>query len=343
MRIQLDVLVWRGTIAESHHRVQAVACTPAAEVALETDAAATVTSFRSSAKPFQCLPLVERGHADRWGFSDEQLAVMCASHTGSEYHVRLVTGILERIGLGAEDLACGYHPPLDPVSRAALEREPERRSKLYNNCSGKHAGMLCLARSEGWPVAGYATADHPLQRLMKDTVAEMAGVPAATLSTGVDGCGAVTFGLPIAAMARAFARLGTARSGGDAREAALARIRSAMVRYPLTVSGAGELTARLMQIGGGRIVAKGGAEGLQCLALPERRLGLVLKAEDGAARAMGPAVAAVLDLLDVLDGEARAAMEEFRRPVVRNCAGDEVGSLEATIRQLAPAHAPGGA
>lgn len=342
MRIQLDVLVWRGSIVESRHRVQAIACSPDAGVLLATEAADLATSFRSSAKPFQCLPLVERGHADRWGFSDEQLAVMCASHTGSDDHLALVTGILERIGFGAADLACGWHMPKDPASRERLERDPALRSKLYNNCSGKHAGMLCMARSEGWPARGYETVDHPLQRVIRDTVAELAGVPAGTLAVGVDGCGAATFGLPIAGMARAFARLGAARSGGDAREAALARIRAAMMRYPAVVGGAGELTTQLMEIGGGRILAKGGAEGLQCIALPQQRLGVTLKAEDGASRGLGPAAIAVLELLDALPGTAPPALDELRRPIVRNYAGAEVGFIEATVRHLAPAHAPGG-
>jgi len=342
MRIQLAVLAWRGPIVESRHRVQAIACTSDADVALETDGADLATSFRSSAKPFQCLPLLERGHADRWGFTDEQVAVMCASHTGSAHHLRLVTEILERIGLGADDLACGWHLPRDPASRERLERDPAQRSRLYNNCSGKHAGMLCMARSEGWPVRGYATAEHPLQRLIRDTVAELAGVPASTLAIGVDGCGAATFGLPIAGMARAFARLGAARSGGDPRDAALARIRSAMIRYPVAVGGEGELSTQLMEIGAGRILAKGGAEGLLCVALPQQRLGITLKAEDGASRGLGPAAVAVLELLDALPETAPADLDELRRPIVRNYAGDEVGYIEATVRHLAPAHAPGG-
>jgi L-asparaginase II len=336
MRIQLDALVWRGAIAESRHRLQAVACTPAGDIALETEGANLVTSFRSSAKPFQCLPLVERGHADRWGFTDEHIALMCASHTGSEYHLNLVREILDRIGLAAEDLACAFHLPSDPASRESLERNPGSRSKLYNNCSGKHAGMLCLALSEGWPVRGYAEAGHPLKRLMQETVADLAGVPAPTLVTGVDGCGAVTFGMPIAAMARAWARLGAASAGGDAREAALTRIRSTMTRYPVAVGGEGELTTRLMQVTGGRVTAKGGAEGLQCLTVPERRLGVVVKAEDGAMRGLGPAVLAVLEELKVWLPDDAGAVETLRRPLIRNYAGDEVGYLEATVRHLAP-------
>lgn len=334
MRIQLEVHVWRGTIAESRHRIQAVLCTPQGETVLESGDPGLVTSFRSSAKPFQALPLVERGHFDALRLGDEHLAIMCASHTGSAYHLGLVREILARGRVSARDLACGFHVPQDPESRVRLERHPRQRSRLYNNCSGKHAGMLCLARAEGWPIRGYDHVDHPLQQLMKETIASLAGVPSGTLGVGIDGCGAATFGLPLTAIARSWARLAVADPAGDPREAALARIRQAMSRHPVAVGGEGELSTQLMQISGGRWTAKGGAEGLQCLAIPERGLGLVLKAEDGQARGLGPATCAVLDTLG-LWGEGEAAQAEaIRRPTLRNHAGAEVGRLEAAVRHL---------
>jgi L-asparaginase II len=259
---------------------------------------------------------------------------MCASHTGSVYHLGLVRQILQRIGSAARDLACGYHLPLDPTSRAHLETHPRQRSKLYNNCSGKHAGMLCLARSEGWPIRGYDHADHPLQQLMKDTIASLSGVPGSSMTTGVDGCGATTFGMPLDAMARAWARLAVAPRGEDARETSLARIRRAMSRHPVAVGGKGELTTDLIRASGGRWAAKGGAEGLQCLAIPERGLGIVLKAEDGNARGLGAATYAVIDALGLWTEKGRAAAAGLRRPVIRNHAGAEVGHLEATVRHL---------
>ena len=149
MRALIEVVVRRGDIPESRHRVQAALSNPGGALEAETAEPHLITTFRSAAKPFQLLPLVERGHAERWRWSDEELAVMAASHTGSAYHVRQVTGILERLGLSPAHLACGYHEPLDPESRVLLAADPGARSPLYNNCSGKHAGMLCLALSEG--------------------------------------------------------------------------------------------------------------------------------------------------------------------------------------------------
>ena len=339
MRLQIDVIAWRGRIRESRHRVQAAVCDVAGRLELETAEPAAVTTFRSAAKPFQLLPLVERGHADRWGWTEEQLAVMAASHTGSPAHVALVTGILARLGLDDRALACGFHEPLDPVSLQRLESHPEERSALYNNCSGKHAGMLCLALSEGWPTEGYQHATHPVQELMKRTVAECCGVAAESMETAIDGCSVPVFGLSLAAMARGYARLAAATDEGDARTRALARIRRAMCTYPRAVGGEGRFSTVLMERTGGRLVAKGGAEGLECVGLPARRLGVTLKSEDGGARALAPATIALLEHLEELTEAERAGLAPSRRPVVTNHAGLEVGALEAVIQ--VPATAPG--
>ncbi len=335
MRLQIDVIVWRGGIAESRHRMQAAVSDPEGRAEAGTEQCGTVTTFRSAAKPFQLLPLVERSHADRWGWSDEQLAVMAASHTGSPEHIALVSGILDRLGLAERDLACGYHEPLDPTSLDHVRAHPAARSSVYNNCSGKHAGMLCLSLSEGWPLEGYHRPEHPVQQLMARTVAEVCGVETDTLGIAVDGCNVPVFGLPLTAMARGYARLAAATPQGDARAVALDRIRRAMCAHPKAVGGDGRFSTMLMQRTGGRLLAKGGAEGLECVGLPSRRLGLALKCEDGQARGLAPATLGLLEHLGELSDEERSGLEGSRRPVVMNHAGVEVGALEAVIRVLA--------
>jgi L-asparaginase II len=341
MRLQIEVIVWRGRIRESRHRVQAAVCDVSGRLEAGTGEPETVTTFRSAAKPFQLLPLVERGHADRWGWSEPELAVMAASHTGSPAHVELVAGILGRLGLSAGDLACGFHEPLDPASLEHLRSHPETRSALYNNCSGKHAGMLCLARSEGWPTEGYQRAEHQVQELMKRTVAEVCGVAAESMETAIDGCSVPVFSLPLLAMARGYARLAAATGEGDARTRALDRIRRAMCAHPWAVGGEGRFSTVLMQKTGGRLVAKGGAEGLECVGLPQRALGIALKSEDGAARGLAPATVALLEQLEVLTAAERSALSASRRPVVMNHAGLEVGALEAVV-QVPAAAGPAG-
>jgi L-asparaginase II len=334
MRFQLEVVVWRGSVAESRHRVEAAVSDAQGSLRATTERPLQVTTFRSAAKPFQLLPLVERGHADRLGLGEEHLAVMAASHTGSPHHVALVREILDRLGLSDRDLRCGFHEPLDPESQEVLKSQPERRSPLYNNCSGKHAGMLALARSEGWPVDAYHRAEHPVQRLMRVTVAESCGLAPETVATAVDGCNVVVFAVPLAAMARAYAVLAGARLDAGGREGALGRIRDAMRAYPRTVGGSGRFSTVLMERAGGTVVAKGGAEGLECAGWVPRGLGLAVKVTDGAARAVGPATVAVLDALGVLDEQTRAGLAAERTPVLKNHSGADVGKLEPVLEVL---------
>ena len=335
MRLEIDVVVRRGRIAESLHRIQAAVSDSAGRPVAGTDGAGRVTTFRSAAKPFQLLPLVERGHAERWRLSDEELAIMSGSHTGSPYHVALVRGLLERFEVTDRQLACGYHEPPDPESAAHLLTHPEERSPVYNNCSAKHAGMLGLARSEGWPLEGYERASHPVQQLMRRTVAEVCGMSADQVEIAVDGCGVSVFGLPLAAMARGYAVFAAADPKAGDRERALDRIRRAMQRYPQAVGGPGRFSTALMEAGAGRWVAKGGAEGLECVGIPARGWGVAAKCEDGQSRGVAPAVIALLSQLGEIEPAALERMREMRRPVIRNHAGLEVGSLEASVRVLA--------
>jgi len=343
MRLQIEVVVRRGAIAESRHHIQAVACDAAGRALAATDGAGHVTTFRSAAKPFQLLPFVERGYAERWLLSDEELAIMAGSHTGSPYHVGLVRGILERLALTEQQLACGYHDPVDPESHARLAAHPELRSPVYNNCSAKHAGMLGLARAEGWTLEGYERAAHPVQQLMRRTVAEVCGMSPEAVEVAVDGCGVSVFGVPLTAMARGYATFAAARPEDGARAGALERIRRAMQSFPQAVGGQARFSTALMEAGGGRWVAKGGAEGLECAGIPSRGLGIAVKCEDGQSRGVAPALIGLLAQLGEIEPAELERMREMRRPVIRNYAGLEVGSLEAYLRVLPSATAGVGA
>jgi L-asparaginase II len=336
MRLSLAVHVLRGEILESRHRCEAAVCDVEGRLHAGTDDSGRVTTLRSSAKPFQLLALVERGGAERWGFGDEQLAVMAASHTGSAYHRALVAGILERLGLEARHLACGYHDPMDPESLAEVRLDPGRRSPIYNNCSGKHAAMLALARSEDWPVEGYERPEHPVQQAVRRVMVDLFGGSGVELQTATDDCGVPVFATSLPVMARLYARLAAANEDGEPRELALHRIRMAMTTYPNAVGGAQRFSTRLMDVLRGRVVAKGGAEGLECIGLLGRGLGLVVKCEDGANRAAGPAAIALLDQLGVLQETDRMQLESLRAPRLRNHSGLEVGRLEVQVEVATP-------
>jgi len=278
------VAVYRGGTRESLHRVHAVAVRDGELVDSRGDPA-LVTFLRSSAKPLQALPLARTcPDLDR-----AELAIACASHRAEPVQLDAVRRLLDRAGAGADDLECG----------AQEGRGPER---IRHNCSGKHAGFLLVCRERGWPTCGYRLPDHPLQEELAGIVAEAAGAEPATAT---DGCGVVTFALPLERMARAFA--------GLARLEGAERVIQAMRARPELVGGDGSLDTELMRARPGWI-AKGGAEGLLCVAAPDG-LGVVLKAEDGNSRPLGPALA---DFLGI---------GEFERVAVTNSRGEEVGEV----------------
>jgi L-asparaginase II len=348
MRLQAEVIVLRGDIAESRHQVQSVAVDRAGTIAAATRDPDRVTSFRSAAKPFQLLPFVERGHADRLGWGERELAIMAASHSGSREHLALVRALLARIGLDASHLACGYHDPMDAESLADVRRDPSLQDALYNNCSGKHAGMLAFAQAEGWPVAGYERRDHPLQQLLLRTVAECCGVRPESVALGIDGCSVPVFGLPLVHMARGYARIAEAWMRthppdgfpGDLRARTLQRIAQAMTAHPVLVEGRGRLATDVMRATGGRVLAKSGAEGLLLLADSGQGLGIAVKCEDGAMRALGPATVETLLVLGTLRPGETEALAEHRRPPVHDAAGHVVGRLEAVVTATAARDVP---
>jgi len=261
---------------------------------------------------------------------------MAASHTGSAYHRKLVTTILDRIELGPEHLACGYHDPIDSEALAEVRAHPERRSPLHNNCSGKHAGMLALALSEGKPVEGYERPEHIVQQLALRSVAEVCGLPPEEVLTGTDNCNVVVFGLPLASMARGYARLAAAMATGDERDHALHRIRTAMTTYPQAVGGATRFSTKLMESGRGHFVSKGGAEALECIGVAGQGIGIAIKVRDGSGRAIAPAAVALLEHLGMLPNGASDRLAASREPVLKSPIGREVGRLTASLEALSP-------
>lgn len=283
---------------------------------------------RSAIKPFQAMPLVDDGVVERFGLTDEELALCCASHSGQPRHVALAAGILERIGLDDDALACGPHAPFHGEAARALRAEGREPGRLHNNCSGKHAGMLALARARGWPVEGYHEAGHPVQERMLDEVSRWTGEPRDRIGAGVDGCGVVTFAVPLTGLATAFARLA---GGAAAGEAGAGRIVRSMTRHPFLVGGTGRLCTRLMEVTAGRILAKVGAEGVYGAAALDRGVGVALKARDGARRAAEAGLLGVLAARGLLTDDEMDALRPWARPVVRNTRDEAVGELRAVV------------
>jgi L-asparaginase II len=292
------VEVRRGAIVEARHRVHAVAVQAGRIVSAHGDPE-LVTHMRSSAKPLQALPLA-RARPD---LDDRELAIASASHLADQQQLDAVRSLLAKAGASEDDLECG--PVGDPPSR------------LRHNCSGKHAGMLVLARAHGWPPRGYRLPEHPVQRAMLAEVAAAGELEPATIPTAVDGCGVVTFALTLERMASAFARLERLDGGS--------RVAAAMRRHPDLVRGPAAADTRLMR-GLAGWVAKGGAEGLLCAAGPDG-VGVALKVEDGHMRATAPAAAALLAGLG-------HRVEELATAPVLNSRGERVGKIAALVSVL---------
>lgn len=328
----IKVTVTRGDLVESVHWVDAAVADADGNVLVAAGRPEAVTYWRSSAKPFQALPLVRRVLDGPDALAEEEIAVMCASHSGEEEHVRLVSSILVRFGLSESHLRCGAHPPHHEPSARNLWRAGESPRPIHNNCSGKHAGMLVHAKLLGADLDSYLDPGHPVQRLIIETVSAFSGIPVGDIGVGVDGCGAPVFALPLSGMATAYARLAAPEGRVDEASARAARIVAASMRQnPFFVAGTRRLCTALMEALAPQVVAKGGAEGVYCVGLLEKGWGVALKVRDGAARATGPAIIEILAGLGMLSRQAEVDLEEYRRPVVRNVAGREVGLIRAEL------------
>ena len=285
---------------------------------------------RSALKPLQALPFVRDGGPARFGYDRAQIALLCASHSGEARHVDAVRDMLARAGNRAEDLQCGTHAPGHYEVRGEVPPPPPY-TPLAHNCSGKHAGMLACCALHGWPKGDYLDAGHPLQRQIRTAVATFSGVAEGDLQVGIDGCSAPNYALPLAALARTYARLATAEAEDPDFGAAPATLRDAMVAFPEMVSGAGRPDAALMAAGRGDWVAKVGAEGVQAIGIASLGIGIAVKVADGAKRALLPAVVAVLDQLGLLDAARREALAPYVRPNLQNYRGIVTGAIQPVV------------
>lgn len=320
----------RGDVVESRHSVSAALVDTQGQLMAWVGDPELLTYFRSAAKPFQALPLVDDGAADAFGFSETELAICCASHSGEPAHVRTVRSILSRIGCGEEDLECGAHPPFHQPSAEALRAEGRAPSCIHNNCSGKHSGMLAWARHAGEETVGYPRADHPVQRRIRREIARWTGNPADELGTAIDGCGVITYAQPLNSMATAFARLVAAADHDSGSPAS--RVTRAMTGEPYYVAGTGRLSTQLMETTDGRILAKGGAEGIFCAGDSVGGWGLALKVEDGRKRGVGPAVIEFMAQAELLDESELSRLEDHHVWSLTNTRGEIVGMIRPAFR-----------
>jgi len=323
------VEAWRGPLVESRHRGAVAVARADGKLALSVGDIETPVFPRSAVKALQALALVETGAADRYGLSDEELALACASHSGEPAHLEGVCRMLAKAGLDASALACGPHWPIYQPAAFALAKT-DAPSALHNYCSGKHAGFLCLACAMGVDHVGYWRPEHPVQQKVRGVLEALTGTILGPEQCAVDGCSVPTWAIPLKNLACAFAKFSTGQGLPAEPAKAAVRLRAACTQNPWYVAGTGRFCTEIMKLLGSRAFVKTGAEGVFCGALPEQGLGIAIKCDDGAGRAAEVVMAAIIARFLPLDTAERVALTRFVNPALRNWNGIEVGALKVT-------------
>lgn len=314
--------VTRGGIVESRH-TGAIAVVDGQGRLIVSEGGIEAAIFpRSAIKAFQCLPVIESGAADRFGFTGEEVALACASHNGEPEHVRVARSMLKKAGNDEGLYECGAHWPSEIHAQHDVVRRGGEALQVHNNCSGKHAGMLALARQLGADPHDYVKRDHPVQRAIAAAIGKMCDCDSDNLPCGIDGCSVPTWAIPVRNIA-----LGFARFTNPANKAAL-RIIEAVRAHPFMVAGTRHFDTSLMQALP-RVFVKGGAEGVHCACVPHAGLGIALKCDDGASRAADIAMASVLARLDVWTGAEKAILKTFTHRDLANLRHIHVGEVRA--------------
>jgi L-asparaginase II len=333
------VVVTRGGRAESFHRGSIAVVSAEGRLLAAAGDPFQPIWLRSSAKPFQLIPFLAAGGAERFSLTTSEIALAAASHSGEEVHARLAARMLAKGGFTERDLHCGAHPPFHEPSARALVRAGKMPGALHNNCSGKHAAMLLACRLFSLPSRGYWKPAHPLQRRILAVIARMTGVAARDVGIAVDGCSVPVFHVPLAGLAGGYARLLARTVAGEspAEGAARRRIAAAMTEAPGMVAGTGRFTTFLMGVCW--LVAKEGAEGVYAVAARRTRggpVGIALKIEDGCERGRDAVVVEALRQTGLARGVRLARLVRFADRPVRNVRGDVVGDVRTVFRLEKP-------
>ena len=333
--------VVRGGVTESIHHGAICVSDNEGKIISSWGSPEQITFLRSSAKPFQALPLLESGASKAYQLSAQELALVCASHSGTEEHVSIAESIQVKIGITEHDLQCGTHPPFDRHAALQLKIDNRQPSPNQHNCSGKHSGMLALSRFLNEPIEDYLNPKRPVQQRVLASFLEMAGIDEGQIEIGIDGCSAPIFAASLRATSLAYARLADPRSLPDVRKQACHVIWDAMTDYPHIVAGEDRFDTRLMKLGEGRILSKGGAEGFQGIAIAPGAgkngasgIGIAIKIGDGdlGKRARSFITLAVLRALDILDEEQSGYFSDKASSELVNYRGIKIGELQAVFK-----------
>lgn len=333
MQSEILAKVIRGETVESIHRGHLIVLDGEGNLISGLGNPEMITFIRSSAKPFQAIPFLTSGAAERFGFLENEIALACASHSGEKFHTEIAGNMLRKINLSESDLKCGAHLPFNEQSAAEIIRAGEKPSQLHNNCSGKHSAMLAFAKHTGADIQTYDALESPVQQAILEIVSQFTGTPKDEIPIGIDGCAAPNYALSVKAMAKSFAKLVLPPDNfsGELREACR-RIVTAMLDYPELIGGTERLDTILMQAARGKFISKIGADGVWlCGVLPspqwKKGLGIAMKIEDGDDKRARAAISVeVLRQLGIFDADT---LKDYSPLPIKNRRGDTVGEVVA--------------
>lgn len=321
---------YRNGVAESFHRGVICVVDTRGEVVYSVGDIQQLTFPRSALKYIQHLPLLESGAFNHFGFTDDELAIMCGSHNGEPEHLRVVSQILNKINLDISSLKCGAHPPFSPAEAERFFRRNETATALHNNCSGKHAGFLALCVYLGLDTSDYLKPTHPVQQMIRKTVAEMHEMDESLLVPALDGCSAPIYPMTVYQMAVGYKNL-VSSSHGEARNAACKAIVKAVGENSFFVAGNQRFDTELMSVAGEKVIGKVGAEGVFNLAIPERKIGISIKVDDGKMQPQYNLAQWVLEQLNVLTTEEIVHLSNWKTSKIINHNGLLTGELRVVL------------
>jgi L-asparaginase II len=321
------VEVHRGDMVESRHRVSIEVSNVKGEMLVALGDIFTDVYPRSAIKPLQALAMMESGAVEKFGLTNKEISLSCASHNAEPDHIATVRTWLEKIGCTAADFECGSHFPFREQQLVEFVKAGITPERIHNNCSGKHTGFLSAAKALGYDTKGYIKFGHPVQQSILGIMEQMTGLDLISSPRGIDGCGIPTIAVLLGNLALAFARMADPSDQPERREEACARIMTAMAEEPFMVAGTGRFCTDVMKVVGGRAIMKVGAEGVYCATLIEQGLGVAIKAEDGHMRAAEVALGRVLQYFGITTTEEAQLLSQSFVPKIYNAEGDVTGHI----------------
>ncbi len=328
------VEVTRGEVVESIHRGDIAVVRYDGNVLYQLGNADYLTFMRSSSKPIQAIAVLEYGIVEKYGLELPEVAMFMSSHSGEKVHIDLLNEIIRKVRVDINTLHCGIHPPVSADAAKDLISKGQKPSSLHCNCSGKHLGQIAAVKAKGSPLENYDQLHGGIQPEIQDIISKLSGVEIEQIKLGIDGCGIPVYGMPLKNMALAYANLCNESFMNGRYGKSQNYILSAMKTHPEMISGKGRLDTELISHFGDRLIAKSGDEGVCCVGLTGKGLGIALKIEDGHTRAIGPVIFEVLKQLGIINDEEMAPLNNLWNPSIKNHKEEKVGEIRAAFRSL---------